>query len=183
MTHLVTSPDQIQRLLRLVSDFISDWIELQIESFPSIDGILILDDLVRFLGEPELKVFVLPYLKDIFTKFDLKSRFFHNDAHGLVCAPFLAEAGVNMFNFSFEHSINEMLKLTKEKVVLVGNLPPRDVLAAATPEKVYQDTCKMYKSALNKDRILWSCGGGMPQDVSTENIKSFIRAINECHSQ
>ena len=86
-----------------------------------------------------------------------------------------------MFNFSFEHSINEMLELTDESVVLVGNLPPRDVLANGTPEEVYRDSCSMFDAASDKDRILWSCGGGMPQDVSTENIKSFIRAIKESH--
>jgi hypothetical protein len=38
----------------------------------------------------------LPSLKRIFGCLDVPVRFFHNDAPGLVCAPFLGEIGVNV---------------------------------------------------------------------------------------
>ena len=40
-----------------------------------------------------------------------------------------------MFNFSFEHSLGEIRELAGNEVVLVGNIPPRDVLAGGTPER------------------------------------------------
>ena len=56
-------------------------------------------------------------------------RLFHNDAPGLVSAPYLTEMGVNFINFSFEHSMNEMRELAGPHVAQLGNIPPRDVLA------------------------------------------------------
>ena len=39
---------------------------------------------------------------------DAKVRFLHNDADGLITAGNLNEMGVNMFNFSFNHSLGEI---------------------------------------------------------------------------
>ncbi len=123
------NPDRTQDFLKIITSFVVDWIAYQIEMFPTIDGILILDDIIGFVGENDFKEFMLPYLKDIFNSFDVKIKFLHNDAEGLVSAPYLPEIGINLFNYSFKHSFSEMKSLTKNKIVLLGNIPPRDTLA------------------------------------------------------
>jgi uroporphyrinogen decarboxylase len=120
---------------------------------------------------------VLPYLTPIFAAFETRVRLFHNDAQGLISTPFLKEIGVNLFNFSFEHSINEIRELAGPEVALLGNLPPRDVLMTATPEVVAQETEKMWLEVQDKKGIVWSCGGGVPQNVPTENMQAFISTI------
>jgi len=171
-----TDPDEVHKLLATITDFIIDWLELQIETIPSIDGIFILDDIVGFLGERDFKETALPYLQRIFKAFDVTVRFFHNDAAGLVCAPFLAEMGVNLFNFSFQHTLAEMKELTNNAVTLLGNIPTRDVLAAGSPDDVRKSVKAALDSVEDKSRIILSCGGGMPPDVPTENIEAFLSA-------
>ncbi|MHC4556272.1 MAG: uroporphyrinogen decarboxylase family protein [Planctomycetota bacterium] len=169
-----TNPDQAHKLLGIVTDFIIDWLELQVRTFPSIDGIFVLDDIVGFLGEEDFKGAALPYLERIFKSLDVAVRFFHNDAAGLVCAPYLAQIGVNLFNFSFQHTLGQMKELTGDAVTLLGNIPTRDVLAAGTPDDVRNSVKATLDSIKDKSRIILSCGGGMPPDVSTENIKAFL---------
>jgi uroporphyrinogen decarboxylase len=169
-----TNPDETRKLLNIVTDFIIDWLKLQFETFPSIDGIFILDDIVGFLGEEDFKESALPYLIRIFQSLDVNVRFFHNDAAGLVCAPYLREIGVNLFNFSFQHTLAQMKELTNNAVTLLGNIPTRDVLAAGTPEDVCSSVKTALESVSDKSRIILSCGGGMPPDVPTENIDAFL---------
>ena len=171
------NPEEAHRLLDVITNFIIDWLEFQIEVLPSIDGIFILDDIVGFLGDDDFRQAALPYLTRIFQKFEVSVRFFHNDAAGLVCAPYLAEMGVNLFNFSHQHSLDEMKKLTKNSVTLLGNIPPRDVLAAGTSEEVQNSVKTTLDSVTEKSRIILSCGGGMPPEVSTENIEAFLSAV------
>ena len=171
-----TDPDKIHKLLGTVTDFIIEWLELQVRTFPSIDGVLILDDIVGFLGEQDFKEAALPYLKRIFQSLDVAVKFFHNDAAGLVCAPFLTQIGVNLFNFSFQHSLDQMKELTNGAVALLGNIPPREVLVAGTPDDVHNSVKAALDSVEDKSRIILSCGGGMPPDVSTENIEAFLSA-------
>ncbi len=178
MTGILLQPDDIHKLMRTITDFSVSWLRYQKEVFPGIEGIFLLDDIVGFIAEAECKTFAVPYIKEIFQAFDTKIRFFHNDANGLVSTPFIREMGVNLYNFSFEHSINEIRELAGPEVVLLGNLPPRDVLASGTPEEVSEKTMEMVKFTLDKQRIIWSCGGGMPPDVSTENINAFLETIH-----
>jgi uroporphyrinogen decarboxylase len=171
------NPDEVSRLLDMITDFIVDWICLQIETFPTIEGIFILDDIVGFLGEQDFVKFAKPRLQKIFTCRDVKVRFFHNDAPGRVCAPHLAEIGINLFNFSSDHGLTQMKKLAGDKVALLGNIPPRDVLAAGTPAEVAQAVGTMLTGLEDRRRIIASCGGGMPPEVSTDNINAFIAAV------
>lgn len=179
MLAMAMAPDDVKKGLDTITEFITDWISLQMETIPGIDGILILDDIIGFLGDEDYRQFVQPYLKKIYGSFNVSVRFLHNDAAGLVCAPYLKEAGINLFNFSFNHSFREMKELTGDSVTLLGNLPPRDVLAAGTEEDVRNGVREMMHSVEDHSRIIWSCGGGMPPDVSTENIKAFITAVKE----
>jgi uroporphyrinogen-III decarboxylase len=171
------SPDETHKLLGIITDFLVDWLELQAQTFPSIDGIFILDDIVGFLGDEDFKGAALPYLERIYKSLDVAVKFFHNDAAGLVCAPYLEQIGVNIYNFSFQHSLEEMKKLTNNAVTLLGNIPTRDVLAAGTPEEVRSSVKTALESVSDKSRIIMSCGGGMPPDVSTENIEAFLSAV------
>lgn len=171
-----TDPDPTQALLGMVTDFIVGWLELQKRTFPSIDGVLVLDDIVGFLGEPDFKETAFPYLKRIFQSLDVAVRFFHNDAMGLVCAPYLAEMGVNLFNFSYQHSLAEMKELTGGSVTLFGNIPTRDVLAAGAPDEVRESVKAALDSVEDKRRMILSCGGGMPPEVPTGNIEAFLSA-------
>ncbi len=175
---IITNPDETQKLLETITDFIIDWLELQLETFPSIDGVFILDDIVGFLGEGDFKKTALPYLERIFKSFDVSVKFFHNDAAGLVCSPYLQQIGINLFNFSFQHSLSTIKELTNNTITLLGDIPARDVLAAGTPEDV-QNSVKATLDPLNDtSRIILSCGGGMPPDVSSENIEAFMAAAH-----
>ncbi len=176
LTSIRTNPNETQKLLATVTDFIIDWLQLQAETFPSIDGIFILDDIVGLLGDYDFKQTALPYLSRIFQSFDVTVKFFHNDANGLICAPYLPEIGVNLFNFSSDHTLPEMKKLTNNAVTLLGSIPPRDVLAAGTPQQVRESVKAALDSLDDKTRIILSCGGGMPPHVPTENIDAFLSA-------
>jgi uroporphyrinogen decarboxylase len=134
---------------------------------------------VGFLGEQDFTQTAMPYLKRIFQSFETSVKFFHNDAAGLVCAPYLAQIGVNLFNFSFQHTLTEMKELTDNAVTLLGNIPTRDVLAAGTPEGVKESVRAAMESVRDKSRIILSCGGGMPPGVSTQNIEAFVSAAGQ----
>ena len=72
-----------------------------------------------------------------------------------------------------------MKQLTQNRVTLMGNIPPRDVLASGDVVKVTDTTVKLVHSLHDKSRVIFSCGGGMPPAVSSENINAFIQAVRK----
>lgn len=178
MMALKTDPELMHQLLTVITDFLEDWIACQRECFPSIDGILLLDDMVGFISQKDFEVFGLPYLAQAFNA-DVTVKFFHNDAPCKACAPLLSQAGINFLNFGMQHDLEEMKRWTGNKIALLGNLPPRDVLAAGTPESITEATLEMMHGLKDRSRLMISCGGGMPPGVSTENIQAFINAAEK----
>ena len=183
MMALALDPDGIRRLLNKITDFICDWLNWQRECFPSIDGILLLDDIIGFVGENEFQEFVIPGFKRIFEVTEARVRFLHNDAEGLITSRHLKEMGVNMFNFSYRHSMGEIRDLAGPGVILVGNIPPRDIMAAGTPEEVEVAVRKAFSETDNHDNIIWSVGGGMAPDTRDENINAFITTVRNSSKQ
>ena len=174
---LYTHTEACEKLLQRITDFTVDWVAYQKELFGSIDAVLLLDDIVGFVGEDDYRRFAHPYLKQIYDAFPFSVKAFHNDAKGLVCAPHLPDLGVNLFNFSFEHTMNEMRELCGDSVAFLGNLPPRDVLARTEPDIVREQTAQMVRELGDRRRVVYSCGGGMPQGVSTEQVQAFVEGV------
>lgn len=176
MMALRTDPEAAHQLLDLISTFLVDWIAWQRECFPSIDGLLILDDIVGFVGPRDFDAFALPYLERAFEA-DVTVKFFHNDAACKTCAPHLAGIGVNMLNFGVQHTLADMKAWTGGALTLVGNVPPRDVLAAGTPEDVARSVREMLAPLDDRSRLIVSCAGGMPPGAPTANIQALIDAV------
>jgi uroporphyrinogen-III decarboxylase len=176
LTAMMMEPDKVEALMRKVTSFLKEWLHLQMTTFPSIDGIFLLDDIIGFLGEEAFRTFGLPYFKELFDA-PVSIKFLHNDAPCRVSAPFLPEMGVNLYNMGFDVSLNELKRVTQNRVALLGNIPPRDVLANGDHKQITEATARLVKSLPDRSRVIFSCGGGMPPGVSSENIATFINAV------
>ncbi len=179
LTELKLSPEKVHQLLRLVTNFTKEWLTVQKECFPTIEGILLLDDIVGFLGEKDYKEFAQPYLKELFTLLDVPVRFFHNDSPCTISAPHLADTGINLFNMGIDVTLKDLQKLTGGQVTLLGNVPPRDVLAAGTPKDVVAAVERQFRHLADTRRVIFSAGGGIPPGVPTENIRTFVSTVQK----
>jgi uroporphyrinogen-III decarboxylase len=140
--------------------------------------IFLLDDIVGFISRRDFETFGLPYLQRAFNA-DVTVKFFHNDAPAKASAPMLESAGINLFNFGIQHTLSEMKTWTNNRVALMGNIPPRDVLAEGTVADVKQSVKEMLNALDDKSRLIVSCGGGMPPHAPTENIEALISTVEE----
>jgi len=176
LTALKTDPEAVHRLLTGITQFLKRWHELQRQTFPSIDGMLVLDDVVGFMSEADFIEFAKPYLKQLFAA-NVSVKFFHNDAQSAQSIRHYADIGINLFNPGAQTSLNDLRKLAGEGLTLMGNIPPRDVLAQATPQLVKEAVNTLLRQTTNHTRLIVSCGGGMPPGTSTDNIRAFIDAV------
>ena len=73
--------------------------------------------------------------------------------------------------------MTDLRDLSGPEAILVGNIPPRDVLAAGTPQQVKEAVIDAMGEIKDHSNIIWSCGGGIPPDVKSENISAFIETV------
>lgn len=173
LTTMMMEPEAAHQLLRIITDFLKSWHMLQRDTFPTIDGIMMLDDIVGFVGEEEFLEFGYPYLKELY---DVNAgvKLFHNDADCAMSVKYYPELGINLYNPGIQMTAKDLIEGTKHKTTILGNIPPRDVLAAGSPQDVKNAVKELLASTNDTTRLMLSCGGGMPPAVSTENIRAFI---------
>lgn len=168
-------PDEVHKLLRKTTDFIKVWLAAQKDALDYVEGILMLDDIVGFLNEDDYKEFAHPYLKEIFDAFDVPVKMFHNDKQNPVSFPYIADLGVNIFQFSHLDDINEARKALGDKVCILGNVPPLQVLTNGTSEECEKAAAECIKKYGSNSGLFLSVGGGASPGMPGENLKAFCR--------
>jgi uroporphyrinogen-III decarboxylase len=175
---LKTDPERTHKLLRLITNFLKQWHALQRDAIDTIDGMLVLDDIVGFIGKEDFKEFGLPYFTDLYAA-NVRVKFFHNDAECAKSLPYYPEIGINLYNPGVFNTLPELRNMCSNRLAILGNIPPRDVLAKGTPDDVKAAVKKLLAEAGDTSRLVLSCAGGMPPGVSTENILAFIAAARQ----
>ncbi len=178
LTLLLMEPDRAHRLIKGITDFLIRWHDLQARTIDTIDGIFMLDDLIGFMNREQFEEFGLPYFKELYNR-SVEIKFLHNDAPCRESAPLLGDMGVNLFNMGIDVALEELRELTGDGISLMGNLPPRDVMASGTPVQVKEETVRIFGKLKNSPFILPSCGGGMPPGVTTIQIEAFRDALRK----
>jgi uroporphyrinogen-III decarboxylase len=174
---LKTKPLMVHGLLRIITDFLKRWHELQRSTFPSIDGILLLDDIVGFVGEKDFVELALPYLRELYES-DVAVKFFHNDAPCAKSIRYYPEIGINLFNPGVQTSLPGLRSLSGNRLTILGTIPPLEVLARGTQEDVRAAVGQLLEHEQDRSRLIFSCAGGMPPGVSTENLQAFLCEVN-----
>ncbi|MEA3463450.1 MAG: uroporphyrinogen decarboxylase family protein [Bacteroidota bacterium] len=180
MMALMTHPEEAHHLIGKITEYLIGFHKHQADLFPSIDGIMMLDDIIGFISEDQFVEFGLPYFRRLYdTKQAVK--FLHNDAGCMESVHYLPEMGVNLFNMGFDTDLNQLKELTNNRVTMLGNIPPRDVLARGSVAEVKNATLQLIKGLKDPSRVIFSCGGGMPPGVSSENLAIFIQTVKRYH--
>jgi len=173
-----TNPDEVHAILEKTTDLVIRWLKAQMSVLDDVEGILVLDDLCGFFSEEDYLEFAHPYMKRIFDSFDVPVKMFHNDnfANRYVTFPYIADLGVNIFNFSYSADLIETRKLLGDRVCILGNVAPRDILVNGTPEDIEKAVFQQLDTYGSKSGIILSAGGGASPGMGYENCRAFIDA-------
>lgn len=178
MESLISDPNTIQPILEKVTDSLILWLDAQLKRMREPRGVMLLDDLVGMISKRQYQKLIEPLFKRIWDHFDGYIKIYHNDTPCEHLLPTLAEAGFDVFNFSHETDIAKARELMGDQIVLMGNVPPRDLGAFGTPEQNYQFALDCLNKT-NGEGIILSFGGGASQNTKPENIHALMAALKD----
>ena len=93
--------------------------------------------------------------------------------------PHYADLGINLYNPGIQSTLPEMRRLSGGRLSILGNIPPRDVLAKGSPDDVRVAIKRLLDQTPDRSRLILSCAGGMPPGVNTANLRAFCEAAEE----
>ncbi len=174
MMDINDAPEAVHELLRLTTRTVIDWLKAQAEVIGgSVEGILVLDDIVGFLSARAYREFAHPYLKQICGAFPAGwVKVYHNDANARPMLADLPDTGFDVLNWSHKIDVVEAFDKTQGRMCLMGNVPTLDVGVRGTPEMVAQYARGVVAKSAGKSLIL-SLGGGVSPGMPEANIRAL----------
>jgi uroporphyrinogen decarboxylase len=174
MLDIVDQPAAVHTLLEHTTETVINWLKAQAEAVgDSVEGILVLDDIVGFLSGRAYQEFAHPYLKKIFEAFPADwVKVYHNDANVKPCIAKLPDTGFDVLNWSHNLDVAEAQAKTGGRLCLMGNVPPLEVGVRGTPEMVREHALAVMEKSGGSGLIL-SVGGGTSPGMPKANIDAL----------
>jgi MtaA/CmuA family methyltransferase len=173
---LKLNPSEAKSLLEITTQTVIEWLKAQMRALPGVEGIMVLDDLVGFLSPADYGEFAHPLLKRIFGAFPDAVKVYHNDNRTDHILEGLADTGFHLFNFSHNHDIGEVFRRVGDKVRLLGNVPPLEVMSQGTPDEVRSCVKSCIEKTDGGKNLILSAGGGVSPGTPAKNIDALIQA-------
>ncbi len=177
MTDITEAPEATHALLNLTTQVVIDWLKAQAEAAgETVEGILVLDDIVGFLSPRLYREFGQPYLKRITDAFPSDwVKVYHNDANVRPFVAELPETGFDAINWSFKLDVAEFLQKTGGKLCPMGNVAPLELAVRGTPDQVSEKAKEIVAKCQGAPLIL-SLGGGVSPGTPGENLNALAAA-------
>lgn len=175
----VKSPDKLKKML----EFIVECNNLVIEEVSKRDvGISFSDPVssMNLLRKKQFDIFSYPYLKENINNVKRKTG---KDAGIHICGlskeiwEDLINLEISSFSIDNIESIKEAKKIMGNKVTIVGNVPPYDVISIGTKESIYDSVKNCIKEGYDSPKgFILAPGCQIPMNTSEENIHCFVEA-------
>jgi uroporphyrinogen decarboxylase len=158
------------------TDLCIRWLAAQLERMDDPIGVLVLDDIVGLIGPDDAAKYALPQLGRIFSSFPELIHLYHNDTPNQKMLAGLAGIGMDVFNFSHEIDV-ETAREKLPDVVLMGNIPPLEILVRGTADQARAAADKLLRQTERLGPILLSPGGGVSPGTPIENLQAVAEAV------
>ncbi|MDR3675450.1 MAG: uroporphyrinogen decarboxylase family protein, partial [Acidobacteriota bacterium] len=180
MMDITDNPAGVHKLLAYTTNVAIEWLKAQAEAVgDSVEGILVLDDIVGFLSRKHYQEFAHPYLQEVFSSFPSSwVKVYHNDARIDPFLEDLPDAGFDVLNWTHKLEINEVRKKTAGRICLMGNVSPLDIGVRGTPAEVKAATLDLLQNT-SREGLILSLGGGVSPGMPGANIHAMIEAVTE----
>ncbi len=179
LVDLRVRPDIARKLIDVCTETTIRWLKVQLEVINDPVGIFVPDDNASFLSPGLFEEFGLPPYKRIFSEFDGLLKVYHNDADSTHLLDLLAECGFHVFNFSPANDIKKTKEGIGQKVCLMGNIDPVNVMLRGTPEQVEEECKRCIRIGATGGGYILSLGGGPSMETPEENVDAMVNAAKK----
>jgi uroporphyrinogen decarboxylase len=180
MFDLVENPKGAHKLIDLCTRVVIDWLKAQHRAMgDTVEGILILDDIVGLINEDHYLEFAHPYLKRICEAFPKDwVKVYHNDAKVDACLDHLPDAGFHVLNWGKQKDIREVKRRLGHRMCLMGNVNPLEIGVRGTPDEVKAAAFDVLDGS-GGEGIILSVGGGVSPGMPRANILAMREALED----
>jgi len=168
-------PELIHKLMEIITEGIIKWLKKQEEINGKTERLYMPDHVASELSPELFAEFGMPYFKQIFDEFKGCTIIWHNEGKVSHIIEHIKKLPINVYHFGVD------LKLLKDelgdKICLMGNVPPVEVLHDMTPEEIKKDSLERLKIGASDGKFFLSTAGGLCPGTPAGNIRALVEAV------
>ena len=163
--------------LHMVLDFtvgvINDHVDMLTEA--GAEMICVLEPSAMGISPSSFDEFSKPYLQRIYADFEPYS-VLHICGNSNHLVEGMAATGVQSLSLDAGTDLVGAAEKVSDKVVIIGNVPPVQVVLEQTPAEVYDFTLQLMKDMSRFKNFILATGCDLPPDTPLENIQAMMNA-------
>ena len=172
------TPELMHRLLDIVSQSVISYLQAQIEAGAQI--VMVFDTWGGNLSTKDYETFSLAYSRKISHTLQATNpsvpRLLFTKGAG-VWLETMADAGYNGLGVDWTTDLKLARELTKDSVVLQGNLDPTSLYAS--PEKIRQKVRDVLADYGHGHKHIFNLGHGILPDINPDHVKAMIDEVHQ----
>ncbi|MFT6439478.1 MAG: uroporphyrinogen decarboxylase [Cycloclasticus pugetii] len=172
------TPELMHRLLDIVSQSVISYLQAQIEAGAQI--VMVFDTWGGNLSTKDYETFSLAYSRKISHALQATNpsvpRLLFTKGAG-VWLETMADAGYNGLGVDWTTDLKLARELTKDSVVLQGNLDPTSLYAS--PEKIRQKVRDVLADYGHGHKHIFNLGHGILPDINPDHVKAMIDEVHQ----
>ncbi|MEM3407869.1 MAG: uroporphyrinogen decarboxylase family protein [Candidatus Aenigmatarchaeota archaeon] len=172
-------PEKIHKLIEIITDLSIDYVKAQEKIVGKITKIFLSDHSATFMSRKEFETFCVPYLKKITNAFKNAIIIYHNEGNVKHLIDLIPKIGIDCWHLGENIDLLNTKKIIGDKICLIGNIDPINIMLRGDPEKV-DEACKdAIKKAAHNGGYILAPGGGFVANTPPENIDAMIKAAEK----
>ncbi|MBC3795627.1 uroporphyrinogen decarboxylase family protein [Acetobacterium tundrae] len=177
------TPEQVHKLVKFSADVL---VKVHSKFLKEGSSVAMMDPVASgtILSTKAFQKFSLPYTKYVFDevkKISSNGISYHVCGDTTLNLEVMAETGANAISIDNAVDLSVAKARIGDKVVLVGNLPPVEVLYNGTKESIDQGIRECFKKGYNSSNgFLINTGCAVPIGTSRENLYQYMETARDC---
>jgi uroporphyrinogen decarboxylase len=168
------APDQIKTLLEVVTESILRWIQAQEKVNGRLKQLIVIDHMASQITPDQFEEFCFPYLQKVFREYDYATRLYHNEGNIQRVLHRIADLGADIFHFGID--VGAAKKAIGDRVILMGNIHPVQILLNQPPYQVREACLNCLDIGAPGGNFILSSAGGLAPHTPKKNLETMIEA-------
>ena len=171
-------PRRLHALMRLVTEFLIDWLRVQDAAMGGAEVVCVADHVVGQVPPALCREFIAPHEQALFAALPEAVSIYHNEGrHSREHIDMVLGFGADVWHFGSDvHALADLYPLVGDRIVLFGGLDPHGVIRTGTPDEVRAAARQALAEAAGH-RLLLSTGTGTTPDAPLDNQRAMVDAI------
>ncbi|MFZ5437010.1 MAG: uroporphyrinogen decarboxylase family protein [Bacillota bacterium] len=168
-------PSMVHRLLEVTTQTTMNWLSMIERVNGALRRLVLVDHVASMISLECFDEFYVPYVRAVYSQYPGAIKIYHNEGNCSHVLHKIPELGADVFHFGPDVDIARAKGILGNRITLMGNLDPKNVLNAGSTLDVERETKRQLSVGASGGRYVFTCAAAPYRTTPRENLEAMVR--------